>query len=452
MAVYVPQVWFDGPNGGTPVNAARLTYIENGIVQATELATSLTGPSGTVFGLQPSLTTTAVQTGNYTATANQIVPCDASAGSFTITLPSAAVMGTIVAVKLINVTTSHTVTVQTSTGDSINISGTTTAVLQLLGESFEFIASGSGIWYLYGGQKSLASLDTRYMAASGTPNFVTQTVKVGPTAYSFSPVGAGSAYFVVDKNTTGSDASLVFRDTGVAVGKIGAATDDDLHITAVTSGGTVFTDAIVVKNATAYVNVPIRLGIGTVPGFPLHMATAAGTGARTLGRFENTSGAGSALELKGDAGAGTPDWLMATDISLTGANNFGIIDLVAGSPRLMIDTSGNTGIGNSSPGAKLDVSGAVTIRGDNSLTAFKLRGLQTTPGAPTTGTWAVGDLVIDAGGASWLCTTAGTPGTWSAGGGGAVWWFGAGAPTTVAGSKVGDLYMDTNTGNIYQLS
>lgn len=451
MAVYVPQSWFDGPSGGTPVNAARLTYIENGIAQATELATSLTGPSGTVLGLQPSLTTTAVQTGNYTASANQVVPCDASLGSFTITLPGAAVMGTIVAVKLINVTTSHTVTVQTNTGDSINTSGTTTATLQLLGDSFEFIASGSGIWYLYAGHKNLASLDTRYMAASGTPNFVTQVVKVGPTAYSFSPVGAGSAYFVIDKNTTGSDASLVFRDTGTAIAKIGAATDDDLHITTITSGGTVFTDAIVVKNATAYVNIPARLGIGTVPGYPLHISTAAGASARTLGRFENTSGAGAALELKGD-GTGTPDWLLATDVGLTGVNNFGIIDVVGGSSRLMIDTSGNTGIGNTTPGAKLDVSGAITIRGDNSLSPFKLRGLETTTGAPTTGTWAVGDLVIDAGGASWLCTTAGTPGTWSAGGGGAVWWFGSGAPTTVSGSKVGDLYMDTNTGNIYQLS
>ena len=36
----------------------------------------------------------------------------------------------------------------------------------------------------------------------------------------------------------------------------------------------------------------------------------------------------------------------------------------------------------------------------------------TTNGAPTTGTFAVGDFIIDATASIWICTTAGTPGTW----------------------------------------
>lgn len=36
-------------------------------------------------------------------------------------------------------------------------------------------------------------------------------------------------------------------------------------------------------------------------------------------------------------------------------------------------------------------------------------------GAPTGGTWRVGDWIIDANGTAWACVTAGTPGTWSAG-------------------------------------
>lgn len=36
----------------------------------------------------------------------------------------------------------------------------------------------------------------------------------------------------------------------------------------------------------------------------------------------------------------------------------------------------------------------------------------TTSGAPTSGTFAVGDMVIDQTGPLWVCTTAGTPGTW----------------------------------------
>lgn len=36
----------------------------------------------------------------------------------------------------------------------------------------------------------------------------------------------------------------------------------------------------------------------------------------------------------------------------------------------------------------------------------------TTSGAPTTGTFAVGDFIVDQTGVIWICTTAGTPGTW----------------------------------------
>jgi hypothetical protein len=36
----------------------------------------------------------------------------------------------------------------------------------------------------------------------------------------------------------------------------------------------------------------------------------------------------------------------------------------------------------------------------------------TTSGAPSTGTYAVGDWVVDQTGTVWICTTAGTPGTW----------------------------------------
>jgi hypothetical protein len=37
----------------------------------------------------------------------------------------------------------------------------------------------------------------------------------------------------------------------------------------------------------------------------------------------------------------------------------------------------------------------------------------TTTGAPTTGTFAVGDFVVTQDGVVWICTTAGSPGTWT---------------------------------------
>jgi len=43
----------------------------------------------------------------------------------------------------------------------------------------------------------------------------------------------------------------------------------------------------------------------------------------------------------------------------------------------------------------------------------------TTSGAPTTGTFAVGDYIIGQDGSLWICTTAGTPGSWVRAGQGA---------------------------------
>jgi hypothetical protein len=58
----------------------------------------------------------------------------------------------------------------------------------------------------------------------------------------------------------------------------------------------------------------------------------------------------------------------------------------------------------------------VAIGGNfNSLSQLIFRGRQTTAGAPSSSTWSVGDVVIDSAGVLWLCTVAGTPGTWVGG-------------------------------------
>ncbi|MGW1609399.1 hypothetical protein ACWCQZ_08375 [Streptomyces sp. NPDC002285] len=51
----------------------------------------------------------------------------------------------------------------------------------------------------------------------------------------------------------------------------------------------------------------------------------------------------------------------------------------------------------------------------NGLAAVRIMGRRTTAGAPTAGTWAAGDTVQDSAGTWWLCTVAGSPGTWVAG-------------------------------------
>lgn len=252
---------------------------------------------------------------------------------------------------------------------------------------------------------------------TGTNATTGQVAKVGPTAYSFTPVGSQSAYSIVDKSATSNDASLLLRDQGAIRAEVGLAGDDNLHIKAVTgtAGSEIFTDAIIVENTSGAVEVPISLGVGTIPTAPLHVAGAQPS-ARILGKIENTSGAGSALELKG-VGA---DWVFETDIALNGGNNLGISDSAAGyPPRLVIDTNGKVAIGSDTPGPaaahSLDVVGSINTRGINSINGLNFCGRNTTTGHPTTGTWAAGDAVMDSVGVWWICTSAGTPGTWVTG-------------------------------------
>ena len=65
------------------------------------------------------------------------------------------------------------------------------------------------------------------------------------------------------------------------------------------------------------------------------------------------------------------------------------------------------------------VTTAVSVSGlTGAANTTRLAG-STTSGAPTTGTWNLGDIVTDQTGKLWICTTAGSPGTWTQVGGAA---------------------------------
>lgn len=75
-------------------------------------------------------------------------------------------------------------------------------------------------------------------------------------------------------------------------------------------------------------------------------------------------------------------------------------------------------------------SDAISAGGLTGATAASRYVGATASGAPASGTFAVGDYIVDQTGSFWICTTAGTPGTWTqvaAGGGG------GGAVTSVFG-------------------
>jgi hypothetical protein len=57
--------------------------------------------------------------------------------------------------------------------------------------------------------------------------------------------------------------------------------------------------------------------------------------------------------------------------------------------------------------------GVASVGGKNGLTAVRLAGFKNSSGAPAAGTWDTGDVVLDSAGAWHLCTSGGTPGTWT---------------------------------------
>ncbi|MGF7228757.1 MAG: beta strand repeat-containing protein [Candidatus Saccharibacteria bacterium] len=116
------------------------------------------------------LTATAVQTGAYSAAANQLVPVDASSGSVTITLPATPTNATSIGVKMINTTGNNVVTINTSGSDVFNKSGgNTSATLSLLNQGILLKYQSTGaIWYVEGDDLPLAQLDGRYVDQTST--------------------------------------------------------------------------------------------------------------------------------------------------------------------------------------------------------------------------------------------------------------------------------------------
>lgn len=117
----------------------------------------------TALGVDASLTPTAVKTSAYTAAVNDMVPADASAGAFTVTLPSAPADKSRVVIKKID-SSSYVVTVAAGGSDVFNVAGGSTSLslsLQYQGVQLQYKASGA-IWYVVSTDVPLGALDTRY--------------------------------------------------------------------------------------------------------------------------------------------------------------------------------------------------------------------------------------------------------------------------------------------------
>ena len=149
----------DPTSPGTSVSSAAALTVAVGST-AVSLTMDVVGAGGAIF-----LTRTAVKTGNYTAAAYDLVPCDVTSGSFTVTLPTAPANGTRVAAKIITASGTNTVTIAAAGSDVFNkTSGSTSLTLSLSNQAMT-AQYDSGIWTVTSDDLPLAQLDARYDAA-----------------------------------------------------------------------------------------------------------------------------------------------------------------------------------------------------------------------------------------------------------------------------------------------
>jgi hypothetical protein len=105
------------------------------------------------------------------------------------------------------------------------------------------------------------------------------------------------------------------------------------------------------------INSSGNVGIGT--NSPLQKLSVQNAGFVAIAL--NNTASGSWKSELGFYNGASQKWAMGIDILSSGNNNFYWYDNAAGQERMRIDSSGNVGIGNSSPAQKLDVNGNIKV-------------------------------------------------------------------------------------------
>lgn len=180
---------------GTPSGGSGITTIaiassngftgtsSGGTTPTLTLATSITGilkGNGTAISAATNgidytagFIPTAVKTGAYTLANNDLVTTDASGGTVPLALPAAPPNGTREIVKMVTTTGTNATTIAAGGSDVFNKTGGVTSItLTTLNQAVN-LEYYSGIWYVYAGELSLASLDLRYSPLAGSTSLVT---------------------------------------------------------------------------------------------------------------------------------------------------------------------------------------------------------------------------------------------------------------------------------------
>jgi Major tropism determinant N-terminal domain/Pectate lyase superfamily protein len=204
------------------------------------------------LGGMMALSTTSIQTANYTAGANQLVPCNASGGTFTVTLPTAPASGTQLFVKKIDSST-NSVSIAAGGSDVFNISGgSTTASLTLVDQAISLQYS-SGIWYVMGDDLPLGQLKTLFVAKGSLVLNIRDYGAVGNyQTFATGAMTASSATFTDTTNGAFTSANVGQYITVVGAGAAGVDLSTTISSVQSSTSVTLATTASTTVSAATY--------------------------------------------------------------------------------------------------------------------------------------------------------------------------------------------------------
>lgn len=208
-------------------------------------------PPGDVIVGSRVLVPTSTKTGNYTASAGELVICDASGGSFTVTLPAASASVSVAVRKADS--SSNAVVVAAAGSDTIGVVSTTTSFpIMLPGQVWEAVAI-SGAWVMTSSPTQDAWLGIA--ATTVLPGVVSVLTA---TATYFNRVTRGFARlatkvgFVVG-TPSGNVSVGVYRNSGVGTA-------------AVPSGAPVASTGSVACPGGGYAELTLNTAVDVIPG------------------------------------------------------------------------------------------------------------------------------------------------------------------------------------------
>lgn len=245
-----------GTNTGDQINitgnAATVTTNAN----LTGPVTSIGNATSFVIDRARQLVPTAVKTANYTAVANDFVPCDNTSGSFTVTLPNAPTDMSVIGIKLITLVGSNTISYTCSGSDVLNkTGGATTGTLSVLSQAvYMQYKSSLGVWYIVSADIPLSQMDARYVNIS--------TLGANIAAFLSTPTSANLAAAMTDETGSGS---LVFANGATLTNPIvGTQAVGDNSTKA---ASTEFTNTAI-NNKIAGVNPAVAVAVATTANLP----------------------------------------------------------------------------------------------------------------------------------------------------------------------------------------